>query len=209
MPNSSPHNSTESPQKPARQFAEQLANTLPEKPVPPRPWQEANYRPSTYLTAGLFVGALAGCTSLLFNIVGGLLWSPGGQELQPLRLIQVYLTFPLGAAALELNSGLTLALGCLLYLATGMMYGLLFEFAMSWFVPQVGLLARVVICSLLALLVWAVNFYGILAWLQPLLIGGRWIVELVPWWVAAFTHLIFGWTVALLYPLARVFRSTG
>jgi hypothetical protein len=45
-----------------------------------------------------------------------------------------------------------------------------------------------------------VNFYLLLAPLQPLLLGGRWIAELIPWWVAALTHLIFGWTVALLYP---------
>jgi hypothetical protein len=54
---------------------------------------------------------------------------------------------------------------------------------------------------MLALAVWAVNFYGLLAWLQPLVLGGHWIVELIPWWVGALTHLVFGWTMALLYPL--------
>jgi hypothetical protein len=33
-------------------------------------------------------------------------------------------------------------------------------------------------------------------------LGGRWISELVPWWVAGLTHLAFGWTIALVYPLA-------
>jgi hypothetical protein len=28
-----------------------------------------------------------------------------------------------------------------------------------------------------------------------LLIGGNWIVEQVPWYVAAFTHLVFGWAM--------------
>ena len=47
--------------------------------------------------------------------------------------------------------------------------------------------------------------YAILAWLQPLLFGGRWIVDpaRLPWWVAAATHLVFGWTIAILYPIAR------
>ncbi len=36
-----------------------------------------------------------------------------------------------------------------------------------------------------------------------MLFGSHWIIELVPWWVAALTHLIFGWTVAATYPLAR------
>ena len=57
--------------------------------------------------------------------------------------------------------------------------------------------------SLLALGVWLVNFYGILSWLQPLLFGGRWIVEQIPWWVAALTHLVFGWTMLIVYPLGR------
>jgi hypothetical protein len=42
--------------------------------------------------------------------------------------------------------------------------------------------------------------------LQPLVIGGdpgNWITNpnYLPWWVAAATHLVFGWTIALLYPL--------
>jgi hypothetical protein len=53
-------------------------------------------------------------------------------------------------------------------------------------------------CTILALAVWAINFYGVMSWLQPLLFGDRWITDLIPWWVAAVTHLAFGWTVALL-----------
>ena len=45
----------------------------------------------------------------------------------------------------------------------------------------------------------------ILAWLQPLLFGGNWITnpEYLPSWVALVTHLIFGWTLALLYPWTK------
>ena len=58
-------------------------------------------------------------------------------------------------------------------------------------------------------MIWAVMFYGILSWLQPLLVEGdpgNWITNpaYLPWWVAAATHLVFGWTIALLYPLGRV-----
>ena len=59
--------------------------------------------------------------------------------------------------------------------------------------------------TVVSLAIWAFNFYGILSWLQPLLIGGdpgNWITnpKYLPWWVAAATHLVFGWTIALLYP---------
>jgi hypothetical protein len=152
--------------------------------------------------AGLWLGSLAGCTSLVANVIGSVLWPAiSGAAQHPLRMIQVYLTFPLGETALALDSGVALALGCLLYLATGMLYGVLFELAMSWFIPNAGWRARLLACSLMALAVWIVNFYGVLAWLQPLVFGGRWIIELIPWWVGALTHLVFGWTMALLYPL--------
>jgi hypothetical protein len=80
---------------------------------------------------------------------------------------------------------------------------MLFVLTVSYVLPRAGAKSRLMACSILALLVWVVNFYGLLAWLQPLLFDGHWIAELIPWWVAASTHLIFGWTIALLYPLAE------
>lgn len=181
------------------QWAEELEQVLP--PVPIKPLQPG-YDPIRYANAGLWQGALAGCTSLMFNVIGSVLWPAiSGHDQHPLRLIQVFLTFPLGEAALNLNSGLLLAIGCLMYLATGMIYGMLFVLALSYFLPNSGVIGRLTACSVLAIAVWLVNFYGILSWSQPLVFGGRWIMELVPWWVAALTHLVFGWTIALIYPL--------
>lgn len=186
---------------PPRDWHEELQDTTL---LPPQVWEEPGYNAVHFAKVGLGLGVLAGSTSLLLNVVGSLLWPMlSGQPQHPLRLIQVYLTFPLGETALTLNSGGVLALGCVLYLLTGMLYGLVFEVALSYFIPHAGTAARLVAASALAILVWAVNFYGILAWLQPLLLGGRWIVELVPWWVAAATHLVFGCIMAMLYPLGQ------
>jgi hypothetical protein len=132
----------------------------------------------------------------------------GGESLHPLRIIQVYLTFPLGQRALQLDGGAVLVLGCMLYLGTGMLYGMLFELTSSYFLPHAGVRARLVSYSILALIVWLVNFYGLLLWLQPLLLGGRWIVDLMPWWVGAVTHLVFGWIMALVYPFAASDQAT-
>lgn len=180
---------------------------LPETivPLPLKLYAKHGYSAKRYALAGLWLGALAGCTSLVVNIVGSVLWpAVGGQPQHALRIIQVYLTFPFGESALQLESGPLLALGCVLYLGTGMLYGMLFELALAYFMPRAGLFARVISCSILALLVWVVNFYAVLIWLQPLLLGGRWIIDLIPWWVAAVTHLVFGWTMALVYPLGQV-----
>jgi hypothetical protein len=185
--------------------------TLTEAMQAPLPtWQETNFSVLRYAKGGLLPGALAGCISLLMNVIGSVLWPAiSGIDQHPLRLIQVYLTFPLGESALKLESGGVLALGCLLYIGTGMLYGMLFEMAIAYFVPRAGMPARLVFCSVLALLIYVLNFYCLLAWIQPSISGGRWVVELIPWWVAALTHLAFGWTMALLYPLGVSARETS
>ena len=87
------------------------------------------------------LGIFGAATNLLFNVIGSYVWSElTGREQHPLRLIQVYLTFPLGAAALNINSGVTLAIGSCLYLGTGMLYGILFHVVQSRFAPHAGLL---------------------------------------------------------------------
>jgi hypothetical protein len=164
-------------------------------------WQATGYYTAYHATTGFILGGIAAMSSLLLNIVGAMLFGK-----QPLELIRVYLTFPMGEQALDFNAvdnGLILSIGCCLYIATGMLYGMLFQIVLTRFTADSTLAVRFVVVSLLAIAVWLVNFYGVLSWLQPLLFGGRWIVEQIPWWVAAITHLVFGWTMLLVYPLGR------
>jgi hypothetical protein len=164
----------------------------------PRDWPPQEFYFAYHVVAGFVLGMFGAATSLVFNIVGSLIV---GQH--PLRLIQVYLTFPMGAEALQVDHGLTLATGCCLYLGTGMLLGIPFHLVLSRWFPAATLLRRLGVVSVLAVAVWLINYYGILSWLQPLLFGGNWIVELVPWPVAALTHLVFGWTMALVQPLGE------
>lgn len=155
-----------------------------------------------YATTGFFLGMLAALSSLLFNVLGSLAI---GQA--PFKLIAVYLTFGLGEKALdvdtEANGPLALAIGCCLYIGTGMVMGIPFQMVFSRFGPQKTVAWRLAVGSILGIAVWLVNYYLLLSWLQPLLFHGNWIVENVPPLVAAFTHLIFGWTMALAYPLGK------
>lgn len=161
----------------------------------------SGYYTAYHATTGFLLGGVAAMSSLLLNVVGSLLF-----EKNPLELIRVYLTFPMGEQALNfdaVDNGVILAIGCCLYLATGMLYGVLFQIVLTRFTVGMSLFGRFWLASLLALTVWLVNYYGILSWLQPLLFGGNWILERIPWWVAAATHLAFGWSMLLLYPLGR------
>lgn len=173
-------------------------------------WRPSGYYTAYYATAGFLLGIFGAMASLLFNVIGAPI---AGKT--PLQLIRIYLTFPLGEKALQLSDagqtgyavsdGVILAFGCCLYLATGMLLGIPVYLALSRFASKGGFLAQLAVASAISLAIWVFNFYGILSWLQPLLVGGtpgNWITnpEFLPWWVAAATHLVFGWTIALLYP---------
>jgi len=162
-------------------------------------WKRRGYYLTYYATAGFFLGMVAALVSLVFNVVGA---SLAGKN--PLQLIKVYLTFGLGAKALDpaLDSGLALAIGCVLYIATGMLLGIIFHVILTRYAADAGLWGRLAWATGIAVAVWLVNFYGLIAWLQPLLFGGNWIIDNkeLPWWVALATHLVFGWTMALIYP---------
>lgn len=153
-----------------------------------------------YATTGFLLGSFGAITSLLFNIVGGL-----AVEGDAMKLIRIYLTFPMGKQALELSDKsqepILLALGCCLYVATGMALGVLFQIVIAKFASNRGFLTRCLWSCGLGVLVWLVAFYGILTWLQPLLFGGNWIVEQIPWYVGLATHLVYAVTHAAVFPL--------
>jgi len=178
-----------------------------------RGWRASGYYTAYYATAGFMLGIFGAAASLLFNVICAPI---AGKT--PLELIRVYLTFPLGEKALQLTGsgqtgyavgdGVILAIGCCLYLATGMLLGIPVYLALTRFAAKGGLITRLAVASVVSLAIWAFNFYAVLSWLQPLLIGGdpgNWITNpsYLPWWVAATTHLVFGWTIALMYPLGE------
>jgi hypothetical protein len=182
------------------QLEAEAENVQRETELPPQ-WSRGFYL-TYYATAGFFLGMLAALASLTFNVVGSYLV---GQH--PLQLIKVYLTFGVGERALDpqLSDGLVLIIGCCLYIATGMLLGIPFQIILTRFANRGGLLARLAIATVIAIAIWFVNFYLVLSWLQPLLFGGNWIVDPshLPVWVAVLTHLVFGWTMAVVYPLGK------
>ena len=178
--------------------------------VPTGDWRQEGFYGTYHAMAGAMLGFFASITSLIFNVIGAPI---AGKH--PLEIIRVYLTFPLGEKVLGITGqqenlyvigdGVVIACGCCLYIATGMLLGIPIQMFLARFVPNANLFARLIVATIVSLLIWLVNFYVILSWLQPMLFGGDWIVnqEYLPWWVAAATHLVFGWTMALLYPLGQ------
>ena len=158
----------------------------------PDTWVPEGYYATYHMMAGMVLGLGAAAASLLFNVIGSVMVGR-----HPLELIRIYLTFPMGETALKLDSGFALAAGCCLYLATGMIGGIPFHMVLTRFFSTSSLVTRFVAATVLGLGVWLINFYGVLYWLQPLLIKGDWIVRMIPWYVAVSTHLVFGWVILL------------
>lgn len=173
-------------------------------------WPPKVFYTAFYATTGFILGMFGAAMSLLVNVIGAPI---AGKS--PLELIRVYLTFPLGEKALRLASdaqqvsvigdGVIMAIGCCLYLGTGMVLGVPFFVSLVWLTEGKSTAYRLLIATLLAAGLWFVNFWCILSWLQPLLLGGRWITDpaVLPVWVGLVTHLVFGWTLALLYPWGK------
>ncbi len=168
------------------------------------PFKPKDYYLAYYANSGFMLGSIGAMASLLFNVVGSVLTGRA-----PLEIIRTYLTFPLGDRAFELppeQNGLMLAIGCCLYIGTGMVLGVPVYLALTKWAPRKALPARLVVATVVSLLIWVINFYGLLSWLQPAVIdmsSENLILERIPPWVAAATHLVFGWTIALVYPLGE------
>lgn len=160
-------------------------------------WRDKEFYFTYYATTGFFLGVMGAITSLLFNVIGA-----AATGLPPLKLVQVYLTFGLGAKAFDPNVDTSLALmvGCCLYIGTGMVLGIPFQLIMAKLAPKGDVMVRLFWGTVLGLILWILNFYILIAWLQPLMFGGNWIVQEIPWYVGAGTHLVFAWTMAILYP---------
>ena len=154
-------------------------------------WPPSGFYLLWHLIVGMMVGALGALVSLGANALGAHM-----VDRHPLDLIRVYLTFPMGANALEVEEGALLFVGSVIYLLTGALFGILFHLVMTIYFAGTSAARRFAVATFLGLALWIINFYFILSWLQPILLGGNWIVRLVPMWVGALTHLTFAWTVA-------------
>jgi hypothetical protein len=164
-------------------------------------YSPVGYYSAYHIISGSLLGFFAATFSLVFNIIGATMVGK-----HPLEIVRIYLTFPMGDTALSIDNSSTLAIGCFLYLGTGMLLGALLHVILTKWFSGGTLPNRLATVSGLVLLLWVINHYALILWLQPLLFGGSWILDGIPWWVAASTHLVFGWSMLLMEPWGRFDR---
>jgi hypothetical protein len=160
-------------------------------------WPPHGFYLTFYVVAGTLIGILGSLVSFLFNVVGSLLVNQ-----DPLLFLRVYGTFFLGAKALTTDDLTFFMLVAVVHFSVGAIAGAVYHVAVNWLLPERPL-AQIAIGAAYGLLMWLVNFYGIIIWLQPRLVGQAYVLQLMPAWVGALTHLIYGLTLGFLQPLGR------
>ena len=160
-------------------------------------WPPVGFYLTFYIVAGATIGILGSVTSFAFNVLGSLL-----VKQDPLLVLRVYGTVFLGAKALTTDDLNFFMLVAVVHFSVGASAGAVFQVFISRFVPERPAL-QIVLGGVYGLLMWIVNFYLIIAWLQPRLVGQAYVLELMPVWIAALTHLIYGLTLGVLQPLGR------
>ena len=160
-------------------------------------WPPAGFYLTFYVVAGIIIGILGSVTSFAFNVVGSLLVSQ-----DPLRFLRVYGTVFLGPRALTTDDLNFFMLVAVVHFSVGAAAGAVFHVLVNRFVPgRAGV--QILLGGAYGLLMWLVNFYLVIAWLQPRLVGQAYVLELMPAWVAALTHVVYGLTLGVLQPLGR------
>jgi hypothetical protein len=150
------------------------------------------------LVAGAAIGIVGSLASLAFHVAGSL-----AVHQHPLMLLRVYGTMFLGPWALTTEDPSFFLLVALVHVALGAIAGVVFHLLANRFVSGRSA-AQVGLGLLYGLFLWIVNFYVVIPWLQPPLVGDALVRALTPAWIAAVTHVVYGLTVGVLQPLARL-----
>lgn len=172
----------------------------------PHPWPPPGFYFTFYAVVGGILGILGSLASFLFNVFGSLVVNQ-----EPYRILRVYGTVFLGRNALTTDNLNFFMLVAVVHFSVGALAGAVFHVALNRYFPGASGAKQIGLGAAYGLLMWIVNFYFILLWLEPALVGHAYVLELMPFWVAALTHVVYGVTLGLLQPLGRFtpYRAVG
>jgi hypothetical protein len=181
-----------------RQVISRLEEELMQLPTPAAPWPPPGFYATFYLVAGLMLGTMGALNSFLFNVVGSFVVNQ-----DPMRILRVLGTFFIGKEALTTDDMTFLMLVMLTHLSIGAIAGALFHLGLNLFWPNLPASRLLLVSAGFGIALWLVSFYGVISWLQPLLVGQAFVLQMMPFWVALLTHIVYGLTLGLLQPMGR------
>jgi len=152
----------------------------------------AKWKALYFGTIGAFAGYLGSVVILGADIAGAKLMG-----FAPFMFLRYYATLREGSGALLMTSRSFLLNAVVMHLAVGSALGAIFVLIISG--RDIQRFTRYLAAGIcFGLCVWFINFYLLLSWIQPLVNGKSYILENIPWWVAAVTHGLYGASVALI-----------
>jgi len=160
------------------------------------------WRALYFATVGAFAGFLGSMAILGAEVIAARLMG-----FAPFMVLRFYATLHDGASALLMTNRNFLLDAIPMHLAFGSAIGAVFVLMVSK--RNVQKFAAYLAAGVgFGLCVWFLNFYLLLSWIQPLFNGKALIVESIPWWVAATTHVVYGLTIALVsFPFRNDVRN--
>ncbi len=162
------------------------------------PWPPPGFYFTFYVVVGAILGILGSLASFLFNVFGSLVVNQ-----DPYRILRVYGTVFLGQEALTTDNLNFFMLVAVVHFSVGALAGAVFHVGLNRLFPAASTMRQIGLGVAYGLLMWFVNFYLVLWWLEPALVGQAYVLELMPVWVAALTHIVYGVTLGLLQPLGQ------
>lgn len=182
-----------------RLIAELEAKIEVSEPVPnAAPWPPPGFYLTFYVVVGAILGVIGSLASFLFNVFGSLV-----VDQDPYRILRVYGTVFLGEDALTTSDLNFFMLVAIVHFSVGAMAGAVFHVAINRYFPGASVFKQVGLGAAYGLMMWIVNFYFVLWWLEPAMVGQAFVLKLMPFWVAALTHVIYGVTLGVLQPLGQ------
>ncbi len=166
-------------------------------------WPPTGFYTTFYVVAGMTLGTMGAMTSFVFNVVGSLIVSQ-----DPMLILRVFGTFFVGQEALTTDNLNFLMLVLLTHVIVGALGGAVFHVFINRNLADQSAGQKILYSAMFGCALWLINFYAVISWLQPVLVGQAYILRLMPFWVAALTHIIYGLTLGLLQPLGRFIPYT-
>jgi len=160
-------------------------------------WAPEGFYLTYYVVTGLMLGVLGSLVSFLANVVGSIL-----VEQDPLLFLRVYGTVFLGQEALVTQDLSFFMLVAVVHFSVGALGGAVFHVLVSFKTPA-KVTTTWALGAAYGFLMWVVNFYVVIEWVQMSLYGQAYVLELMPVWVAVLSHVLYGLTLGALQPLGR------
>ena len=181
-----------------REAISSLEEELARHQTPAAVWPPPGFYATYYIVAGLMLGTMGAVNSFLFNLVGSFIVNQ-----DPMLILRVLGTFFIGKSALTTPDMTFLMLVMLTHLAVGAVAGAIFNLLLNLLFPRLSGIGLLAAGAFFGILLWLVTFYGVISWLQPLLVGQPYILQMMPLWVALLTHVVYGLTLGILQPMGK------